>query len=92
MPRFHVVWPKETDDAFLNLWLQADSAARARLTKISHQIQAWLGVIPQYVGVPIGSAPGMRVWVLPLDHYASVIYHVNEQDRRVTIVSLSLKT
>ena len=91
MARFTVIWPKDVDDAYVDLWLRSDSPRREVLTQAAHLIQIWLGNIPANIGRPVGSAPGMRGWVLPLDTHVSVLYHVNEPDRLVTILQLIVK-
>lgn len=90
MARYTVLWPKKLEDEYVDFWLRSDSERRKLLTRASHLIQAWLGNNPENVGAPVGST-AIRAWILPLKTHISVLYHVNEPDRRVTIVRLTIR-
>ena len=92
MGRYTVIWPNELDIAYQERWLRSDSVFRQRLTKASHLIHHWLACNPETLGVPISAAPGLRACILPeLNNSVSVVYHVNELDRLVTIVRITIR-
>lgn len=91
MDRFTVVWSRDVQDDFIDLWLNSDSGQRHRLRDIANTVDRELAVSPEAKGGPLPSEPGLRVWELSgFSPRAWAVFEVQSDDRMVRVLRIRL--
>lgn len=91
MTRYTVVWDKDVERSFTELWVDSDSAVRAILTEAADWVDRNLATAPESKGLWRADL-NVRVLVIPTRQgQVSVVYQVVPEDRQVRVLRLIMR-
>ena len=89
MSRYTVMWNRDLESDFINIWLASDSSIRSALTRASDWIDQKLALDPESQGRPLEET-AYRILIVPGTEplRVEVVYEVIPLDRQVRIVNI----